>query len=291
MNSKLSAGITYSIFQAIIVAITAISINYYAADTNNFQIILFQNLVSLIIVGLFEPKLVLKLPRTKRYRLHVIRALFGIGIYIFHYNALKLISPLAAVLLLHTAPIFVPIMEWFYYRRAPKFQILWAILFGFLGLALVLNPKLHDFNKLAGILSGLMSGICLAVTFPITKSLRSTDSIPKIIFLYSFHSIILSLGFLISTDAWQIGKLTLWFYLVIGLLYFLQVFFINKSISYIGSIKSSIATNLTVIFVIIFNYFLGNSVPGIVTLIGIFIVIISSIVVLKSEDKRKLQKL
>jgi len=252
--------------------------------SNNILIILIQNIVCFIIINLIEPYTICKAIKTKCYSLHLLRALFGVAIYIFYYKTIKVLSPVSAVLLLHTAPIFIPLIEIVRVRKLPSLKLLATLFVGFLGLYCILHPSLSEFQKLIGIAFGLISGFCFAVTFPLTKALKRTESIPEIISLYSFHSIVFSLLILFFYDNFQFNFVDLILYLIVGLMYFCQIYLVNKAIAYVGPTISGAMTNLSVIFAILLDIYINRSIPVFSLFVGLFLVLSSSYYLLRSES-------
>lgn len=286
MLSQTRLGIFCALAHAFLIASLALLVNTYSNQIHTTALIFFQNLVILLIVVFSSPNVIKTAFKTTRYPLHFLRAVFGFGIYAFHYQALRIISPITAVSLLHAAPVFIPFINWFLFKQRPNSFTLFGIIVGFCGVAFILGLNAQDFSQVVGVAVGLLAAICFAITFPITKILRTSESILLIIFLYSLHSLIFSTVWILAFGTWQFSSSSLILYLGVGILSFFQIFLINFAISNIGPTKAGMLTNFSVVFAIILNSLLGRSTLEALKFIGVFLVIASSLWILRTEHPK-----
>jgi len=109
----------------------------------------------LILVVTWGNRLSLK---TQHLKLHLSRSVFGfLALTMFFYAITHL--PLAtAVTLNYTSPLFLALFTTLWLREKVRQVLILAILLGFVGVVLLLNPSLHRDELLAG-MAGLVSGI------------------------------------------------------------------------------------------------------------------------------------
>ena len=120
--------------------------------------------------------------RTPRAGLHISRSLAGWLGFTCYYLALPEIPLVDASLLRSAAPLWVPAVVWLWLRQQVPASRWWALLVGFAGVCLVLNPQVHGLNP--GHLLGLGAGVALAVSMATTRSLSTTEPAARVLFYY-----------------------------------------------------------------------------------------------------------
>ena len=111
--------------------------------------------------------------------------------------SLKYIPLVNGMLLNNTHPIFVPlIMALIFKTKFSKYHSL-GIAIGFLGIILILQPRIDSFFHLPSLI-GLLSGLFCAVAIVVTRVLSKTESPTKIVFYFSLFSLIPSTLFVLD---------------------------------------------------------------------------------------------
>lgn len=99
---------------------------------------------------------------TQRWKLHLWRSLAGFVSLILYFYAIAELPLATAVTLNYTSPLFLAALALFYMPRATKPVLLWAIVTGFVGVALLLQPSFTAgtwLPALLGLISGLLAGV------------------------------------------------------------------------------------------------------------------------------------
>lgn len=126
---------------------------------------------------------------TTALHLHMLRALVGVSaMYCFFYALSRL--PLAdGMLLKMTAPIFMPVVAyWWLKETAPRLAIL-AVPVGLLGVALVLKPE-GDLSWAA--LVGLLGGFLAAIAKVTVRRLSRTEPTVRVVFYFGLNALLIS---------------------------------------------------------------------------------------------------
>lgn len=114
-----------------------------------------------------------------------------------------------AVLLKHTAPLFVPITARLLLRERTNRWVIAGCIIGFLGIAALLHPIHHRWN--IGWLIGLLGGLCSAFNLVWTSSLAATEPPQRILF---YSTLIMALSLTPFTMMrWQALTESQWLYL------------------------------------------------------------------------------
>lgn len=146
-------------------------------------------------IGLFFV-LPLVLPRgiaflkTKRLKTHLIRSLFSLCAMTCFFLAIGKIGLAEATLLNTTSPIFITLLAVLFLGEKINRTILLAIVSGFVGVALILNPQE---NVIAvGALFGLASGFFIACTKVLIRHMASSEPVLRTMFYFSIFSTLYS---------------------------------------------------------------------------------------------------
>lgn len=185
---------------ALLFALMGVAIRYATQSGINNEIVVFsRNLVGVIF---FLPLLLRKglAPlKTTRLKSHFLRTFSGLAaMYCFFYAIAHL--PLAdAMLFTYSAPIFTPIIAYFWLKEPLTPRVLVFSAIGLLGVALVAKPSNSLFNSLS--LIGLAASLLAAIAYVSIRQMSDTEPAYRIVFYFAFFSALVSAVPL--TWAWQ----------------------------------------------------------------------------------------
>jgi drug/metabolite transporter (DMT)-like permease len=129
--------------------------------------------------------------KTTRLRGHLVRGLAGVGaMYFFFYTLSQL--PLAhAILLNFTAPLFIPVLAWFWLGEELPRKIGVALLAGFAGVVMIVQPDRLDLDP--AILTGLISAVFAAFALVGIRNLTHSEPAARVVFYFGLISTVISL--------------------------------------------------------------------------------------------------
>ncbi|NGX39126.1 MAG: Riboflavin transporter [Chlamydiae bacterium] len=248
-------------------------------------VLLFQNIVSLIILTpwmLYKGK---KSFRLRKVNILLIRSLAGYLSFAFTFLAVQRTSLVNAMLLSNSAPLFIPLVIWLWKRVTIPRRLWIGIAIGFIGIAIILQPDCNFINR--GALFAIAAAICLSISMISQRRLMKTEKVYSVLFYYLFISALLSTPFAIAY--WKpIDMSTLLLFLVIGLCFILgQICFLNalgfEKPSFLGSFNYS-----AVVYGALFEWLIWHNYPGWICIVGIAIVCTGGIIViLQGGDSTK----
>ncbi len=207
---------------------------------------------------------------TKHPFRHLFRGLSGLLSYVFFYVALGHIILTEATLMNNAAPLFVPFISLLMLNERISLKTWWGILFGFVGIALVLNPELGNFNP--WILFALCSGLSMALAVSATKLLGFTERALAVVFYYASISTVVVIPF--AWANWVMPSPGTWPILIlVGLL-----FTVVQLLLVFGFRRGPVALlsplcYLSVLFCGLFDWLFWDHVLGLVDLMGALLVI------------------
>lgn len=165
-------------------------VKFTSGTATEVQVVFFRNFFALLLMLPFLYKHGFSLLKTKRWYLHLSRALTGIiSMYCFFYVLARL--PLAqGMLVLLLSPFIVPVIARFWLKERPSRLTLFSILLGFVGVLLALPGDYGDAE--AVLLVGLLSAVLVAVTKTTIRYMSDTEPAVRIVFYFSLLTAVLS---------------------------------------------------------------------------------------------------
>ncbi|MHA6493045.1 DMT family transporter [Pseudomonas borbori] len=200
---------------ALLFSLMAVGIREVSDSVNNESVVFFRNLVGVLF---FMPLILLKGLRplaTTRLKSHLWRTTYGLAaMYCFFYAIAHL--PLAdAMLFTYSAPLFTPLIAWWWLKEPLSKRMLLTTGLGLIGVLLVAKPSAALLDSQA--LIGMAASVLAAFAFVSIREMSDTEPAFRIVFYFSLFSALISAIPMALT--WQsIAQPELELLLVIGLL-------------------------------------------------------------------------
>jgi drug/metabolite transporter (DMT)-like permease len=226
---------------------------------------------------------------TSKIKFHIIRGIAGVLAFSCFAFAISKIPLVNASLLNNTSPIFIPIMTFLWFRVKIDKNIWWGISVGFIGIIFILDPSASEFLK-TGDLFGLASGIFMSIAYVALGVLTKTESFLTILFYYSLISVLIFLP--LALNNWADPPMIVWVYAIsTGILFFCYVYFHQFAYKFLSAVKLSPLNFSVVVFTGLLDWFVFDSVPNLLSVVGIILVITGGIlaIVLHERDSKELK--
>ncbi len=191
--SNLSKGIFWAIVSNFLMALMLILIRIASEDHHPFVIVFFRNLFALMIMFTILYNQGYATVKTNKLKLHFYRALVGIIAMLSWFYALANLKLSFATALSFSAPIFTAIAAAIYLKEKLYLRRIAAILVGFCGTLIIINPTITEVNIYVYIV--LFSTSLWAIAAIIIKKLTQTDSSTSITFYMALFMTPMSLPF------------------------------------------------------------------------------------------------
>ena len=257
-------------------------------------------LVSYLIIS--KKKISLKTHYPLLTTIRVICFFFGFS---FFYISLTYMTLATANALFFCCPFFVSILATIFLKEKIGIRRWSAIITGFIGVYIVLDPNFSNFNYLK--LAPIACALCYAISMTITKITSDKDNVyTQMLHLY-IGAIIISILFFVFTGRGQFNTYNdptfqfifrewftnpeyAWPYIIsMGLISVLAFYFILNAYSIASPSVVSLFEYSLIIWAILIGYLLFDNIPSIRTLTGAIIIIIAGIYIYLRE--RKLEQL
>lgn len=176
-----------------------------------------------------------------------------------------------------TAPLFVPLIVRIWLKIPLVHRLWWGLGVAFLGILLILHPLPSEFHWISFI--PLMGGILSALSTVIARQLTHTDPPEIIIFYYSKVSCLFTLFFLLDPATYQVvfTLKSLGTLFLLGLCFFGYQYFFTMATAHASARFISPFLYSSTLFSLIPEIFLFHYVPKLLTLVGIFFVIMGTV--------------
>ena len=221
---------------------------------------------------------------TKRAGLHFLRCFSGLIALVAIFIALRKLPLATVVSISFAAPIFTTIFSIFLLgEKVGVFRWL-AVIIGFIGILIITEPGITDLN----IYYIFPIIFCLGLSYvAITiRQLSTTEPVWLISFYFSLSITLLS--FLTIPQGWVMPHFKDFILLsMVGVFGGVANLWLSQSYKYSEVSLVTPLKYLALLFAIIFGYFIWNEVPTFKTLIGAFLVIISTLIIFRREIYNK----
>lgn len=165
-------------------------VKHLAPHYSNAQIVFFRNLFALLILLpylLARGKLIFKVDKL---RFHLLRSTTGISSMYLYFYCLGVLPLGEVTLLAQTAPIWIPVIAYFWLGDAFKKRYLISGLIGLAGVALVVRPDASTFTP--AFLLGLLGAILAAGSKVTIRRMSDTETAHMIVFYFSLISTVIT---------------------------------------------------------------------------------------------------
>lgn len=281
MKEREHIGFFYAILAAIASAAMSVVIKWTEAASLEVMIFIrFLVSVILLVPAYFQGKIQFT---RKRFGMHLARAIVGlIAMYSFFYS-IRNLDLVNALTLFYTAPLFLPLVIYFWLKKIiPPMRIVAGII-GFIGILIILRPWLEAINW--AVFVGLIGALFFAIAQVGVRLLSRIESIETIMAYFFLISLVISFFFMLF--AWEpIDSIFVWMKLIlIGVLSYIFQYFYTQSLRMAPASKVSSVNYLAVVFGGIFGWFFFGESPSIWVLVGVMFIIAGGLIALFSEQE------
>ncbi len=225
--------------------------------------------------------------KTSRPGLHAFRAITGALAIIALFVGLRELPLADVVSLTFGGPIFVTVASIFFLSEKVGIKRWSAVFLGFIGMLIITQPAFIDLNFYY--LSPVIFCIFFACVAISVRSLSKTEANYTIAFYFTLLCTILGLGSIFFVE-WKLPTLIdLLIFIIMGLCGSVANLLLTQSYRLAEASLVTPIKYLSLVFAIIFGFFIWSEIPKILTLFGATLVIISSLIIFVRETKLKKQ--
>ncbi len=175
------------------------------------MVVFFRNLFGLLVLLPWLVRRGIGQLRTQHLRLHLARSLFGLSAMYCFFFAITHLQLAEAVLLNYTAPLYIPLLAWWWLKESAPRRLYGALLLGFAGIALILKPGLGIFRVEA--LIGVLAGLLTAGAFVSLRHMAQSE--PPLRTVFYFGAIATLVSAVPLAWSWQTPPAAIWLTLLL----------------------------------------------------------------------------
>ncbi len=286
---KINRGVLYMLFASFCFAIMGAFAKELAKSYQSVEIVFFRNIFGVFFILYLIYKNPLKQKGGKIWLLIFRGAVGFIALLAFFYNIATI--PLAeAMTFSKTSPIFTAIFAFLFLGEKISLKGWLAICIGFIGVVLIINPIGMKIDK-SDIL-GIFSAVGAALAYTAVRELREYYDTKIIVLSFMLIGSIGPLILMAISEFYYFSSLDFmmakfimpksidWIYiLMMGIFATLAQFYMTKAYGVTKAGLVAGASYMNIIFSLFIGMLLGDAFPEMITIVGIFLVILGGILV------------
>lgn len=259
---------------ALLFSLMGVGIREVSSSVNNESVVFFRNLVGVLF---FLPLVLLKGTqplKTGRLKSHLWRTTYGLAaMYCFFYAIAHL--PLAdAMLFTYSAPVFTPVIAWWWLKEPLTRRMLVTTGIGLIGVLLVAKPSQALLDSQA--LIGLAASILAAFAFVSIREMSNTEPAFRIVFYFALFSTLISA--IPLAWAWQaLDSHALGLLLMIGLLATVSQIIMSKAYALAPPGIIGPVAYLAIVFAGLIAWLRWGETPDLTSLLGAALIFAASL--------------
>ncbi|MCW2688529.1 MAG: protein of unknown function transrane [Mycobacterium sp.] len=248
--------------------------------TSTAVVVLFQNLISLVILVPVAIRGGWASLRTEKIGLHILRAATGTACWYALFLAITTMPLTNAILLTFSAPLWMPLIAWAVSRQKASKATWIGAAIGFVGVVLVLQPHHQHFN--IGALFALAGALLLAIALMSVRWLGATEPMFRVLFYYFLLSTMMVLP--IAVLEWQPIGARAWVYLIgVGLAQLFSQVFIVLAYRYASAVKVGPFVYTVIVFTALIDWAVWGHPPTLFVILGMALVIGGGFVAIRGK--------
>ena len=249
------------------------------------QVLFFRGFFGIIFYFFIIPKNRLhNFYKTNRPGLHFLRCFSGLIALVAIFIALRKLPLATVVSISFAAPIFTTIFSIFLLNEKVGIFRWLAVIIGFVGIIIITEPGISQLN----IYYVFPIIFCLGLSYVAITIRQLSSSEPVWLISFYFSLAITLLSFLTIPQGWVLPSLNHFIILsLIGIIGGVANLWLSQSYKYSEVSLVTPLKYLALVFAIIFGYFIWGEIPTIKTLLGAFLVIISTLIIFRREIYKK----
>ena len=225
--------------------------------------------------------------KTSRPGLHAFRAITGAAAIIALFIGLRELPLADVVSLTFGGPIFVTVASIFFLSEKVGIKRWSAVFLGFVGMLLIVQPAFVDLNYYY--ITPIVFCIFFACVAISVRSLSKTEPNYRIAFYFTVLCSVLGLATIFQGNWVLPTKIDLAIFIIMGLCGSVANLLLTQSYRLAEASLVTPIKYLSLVFAIVFGYFIWSEIPKILTLLGASLVIASSLIIFMRENKLKKQ--
>ena len=252
-----------------------------AVGLPNEMIVFFRNLFGLLVLAPWLWQAGRAYLRTHVPHLHVLRGVAGVSAMYCFFYAIGHIKLADAMLFKLTSPLFIPVVAFFWLSERMAVAVRWALVVGFVGVILVLQPGEHIDPVM---LIALAGSVLAALAKTTVRRLSTTEPALRVVFYFAVVALGVSAVPLLW--AWQTPTTEEWLLLVlVGVLATLGQLFMTRGYGAAPASQVGVYTYSAVLFGAAYGWLIWGETWDMVSFAGAILVVLAGALALRGRTR------
>ncbi len=288
MSSALKTGALYLLFGEALLAIMGAIIKHLSDTLSTEQIVFARNLTALLVLIPLLWRTGFETLKTRYIHWHLMRGLVGISAMYCYFWALGHMPLTEAFLVKLTGPLFMPLLAWWWLREPMNSRSWIALMVGFGGVAMTLNPGSDTELSIAALVA--LAGAVLAALAKVTiRRMSGTEGSQTIVFYFAL------IGTLITAPAaglnWQPVPAQAWpWILALGVVATIGQLALTQAYRIAPTGKVGVYVYSAVLYGGLMGWLIWEEVPTITTWAGGALIVCAGLINLGRAKSRTLRR-
>lgn len=279
---SIDKGVLFMLASALLGAINGAVAKYLSQSIDPFEIVFYRNLIGFILIFWSLKKFSVPIDTSKLHLLFLRGFLGAVAMILFFYTIATI--PLGeAVVLNKTSPFFVTILAYYLMKESINLRIFIALLIGFLGIVFIMKPFGIEisFEHILGVLGGFFA----ATAYATIKKIKDIYDTRVIMLSFVAFGVLIPLFLFLFTPYVTIRVYSdplIWS--LIGMMALFSTasqWFLTKAYSLSKASIIGVVGYTNIPFAIGFGVMLGDTLPDMITFLGILLVVFGGVLVTK----------
>ena len=281
---SMDTGIFFMLLSAMLGSLSGAVAKVLSDTMDPLEIVFYRNMLGVIMILYSFKKVELSISfDISKSHLLFLRGLFGTIAMVLYFYTIATIPLGEAVILNKTSPFFVTILAYYLMKESISINTIFALIIGFIGVFFVIQP--FDFEISTGHILGVLGGFFAASAYATIKKIKDIYDarvimlsfmgigtiLPLMVFLFTPYA-----QFQLHTDFFVWSMIAFMAILSTASQWFLTRAYSLSKASIIGVIGYS-----SIPFAVGFGIMLGDSIPGMLTFLGIALIALGGFLVNK----------
>ncbi|WP_331774676.1 DMT family transporter [Sulfurospirillum sp. 1612] len=281
------------LISSVCLALMSAFVKMVSKDLPTIEIVFFRNILGVLVISLSFVKKPMRHVGGKPWLLFFRGAIGLIAMLSYFYNITHI--PLVdAVTYSRTSPLFTALFAFLLLHEKIGFKGLLAMLLGFIGMLLVMQPG-GEIHK--SYIFGLLNAVCAALAFTSIRELKRYYDTRAIVLsfmgiglLVPIFSMIVSHFYVSETFDFIMGDFIMpqgiqWFYLAgIGTFASISQIYMTRAYGAANAVIVGATGYSVILFSLLIGLVLGDNLPNIIGIIGIVFIILGGIIIAKEKN-------
>ncbi|MDK2777483.1 MAG: DMT family transporter [Pseudomonadota bacterium] len=284
MTDEIRLGALYLLLGEALLAIMGAIIKHLSDDLSTEQIVFFRNIAGLLFLLPLLLRTGLSELRTQVWYWHLMRGLVGVSAMFCYFWALGHLPLTEAFLVKLSAPLFMPVLAWWWLKE-PAGRYSWLALFtGFAGVAVILRPGGEQAFTYAALI-GLAGAILAALAKVTIRRMSQTESSQRIVFYFGLTgALVAAPGAMLN---WQPVPAEGWLWIALmGVVATTGQLALTKAYRIAPTGKVGVYVYSAVIYGALMGWFFWDEVPVWTTFAGAALIISAGLINLRGAPKK-----